>query len=147
MSTELIEGLSPPEVQSTDNVIEGLSPERQAKIEERARQLLAEELAAQEKPFVLSPYGEKLIATITRYIPVYERETGAFELPWDELTPQTKAMVASGFAMGLTCAYGTLRSIMLNPDNVEFTSVTPEGGDYDGSSGGDPGGSVEPSGS
>lgn len=101
----------------------------------------------EEKPFVLSPYGEKLIATITRYIPVYERETGAFELPWDELTPQTKAMVASGFAMGLTCAYGTLRSIMLNPDNVEFTSVTPEGGDYDGSSGGDPGGSVEPSGS
>jgi hypothetical protein len=131
MPTELIEGLSPPSAEGLVNEV----PEFENKIPEQP---------AEEKPFRISAHGQKIVDLIERYIPVYERETGYHSLPWDQLDIKTKALIASGFVMGLTMSYGTLRALVEHPENIEFKRVTPEGGDYAGGDGSDPGGGDEP---
>jgi hypothetical protein len=68
-----------------------------------------EQPVEEEKPFRISAHGQKIVDLIERYIPLYERETGYHSLPWDQLDIKTKALIASGFVMGLTMSYGTLR--------------------------------------
>jgi hypothetical protein len=135
MPTEIIEGLSQPMlVADTEGLVTELPAFEQRAIGEPppGTEAQPEEPVQEEKLFRISAHGQKVVDLIERYIPLYERETGCHSLPWDQLDIQTKALIASGFVMGLTMSYGTLRSLIEHPENIDFKRVTPEGGDYDG---------------